>query len=285
MKSDFENRLELFNQNSLEISNHLITIREHTNFIKNFMNKHVSSLDRSLTENLSTNSAKDSPDYELIHLWNVSNPMQSPVSFWELTSDTPSSDIGFTGPTFGQRRVMEALSWYDNVAVTSGERVGVTHLSVIYASWFLLHYEDSRVIITGSSETRSDWYNCFFNYHKGTLLPGDVGLKWIPYPDINDESYLLICSPDIISELDTHCLHQLVVFDEGSTMTEKNYKDINSMRSDINDDCFMKFLIMGKPYSRDSEFYKCCIDENFYYITLSATEHENYLLADEDDQN
>ncbi len=175
MKSDFENRLEAFNRNSLEISKHISTFRDHTDFIKNLMNKHVSSLDRSLTENLSTNSAKDRSDYELSHIWDVSNPMQSPISFWELTSDTPSPAIGFTGPTFGQRRVMEVLSWYDNVAVTSGEKVGVTHLSVIYASWFLLHYDNSRAIITGSPETRNDWYNCFFNYHRGTLLPGNVG--------------------------------------------------------------------------------------------------------------
>ncbi len=110
-------------------------------------------------------------------------------------------------------------------------------------------------------------------------------MKWTPYPDINDESYLLICSPDTISELDDHFFHQLVVFDEGITMTEEDYKNIDSMRSNIDDDCFMKFLIMGKPYSRDSEFYKCCIDDTFYHVTLSATEHENYLLADEDDPN
>ena len=200
------------------------------------------------------------------------------LDFWKIFA---KPNTGYqTFPTSQQREVLSALDSHDVVVVTSANGVGKTYLSVQYAAYFLLKHPDSYVWVCGATGEglKNTFWGALEEFVSQAGLPGTVMRSGYWYPDRENYPnwYLRAAVPDKIEAITgKHQSQQLIIFEEASGVNEDFYRGVDSLRSGISEETKIKWLLIGNPHHRGTEFHRRTRDGNAHHISLSAIDHPN----------
>lgn len=184
-----------------------------------------------------------------------------------------------------QKRICDAVSKYDRVAISSCHDIGKTFTMAKLILWFTSSFKNSKCITTATthkqvrmilwSEIRSGFKNS--KYPLGGKM---LQTEW----KIEDDWYAVgistktdAQSPDsqgqgaASSFQGFHAEHILVVFDEATGINRQIWTQAEGLMTSAN----VKFVAIGNPTSRASQFFQCFRSPVWKKIYLSCFDSPN----------
>jgi phage terminase large subunit len=184
-----------------------------------------------------------------------------------------------------QARVIQTVADNDRVAISACHDVGKSFLMARIAIWFLTMYKNSKVITTAPTFNQVErilWSEIRAAYGKAKIpLGGKLNLTdWSMSP----EWFALGFSPKNevtggegqgtqSSFQGFHAAHLLLIFDEATGINP----NIWTMAEGLLTSAHVKFVAIGNPTSKNSDFYQCFRSPSWTKVYLSCFDSPNLI--------
>lgn len=184
-----------------------------------------------------------------------------------------------------QSRVIQTVAENDRVAISACHDVGKSFLMARIAIWFLTMFKNSKVITTAPTFNQVErilWSEIRAAYGKAKIpLGGKLNLTdWTMSP----EWFALGFSPKNevtggegqgtqSSFQGFHAAHLLLIFDEATGINP----NIWNMAEGLLTSAHVKFVAIGNPTSKNSDFYQCFRSPAWAKVYLSCFDSPNLI--------
>jgi hypothetical protein len=222
----------------------------------------------------------------------VVNPANLPPLTFEQIQKMRSNFEIFFNECLGVKRlevyhktILKAFKLYDRICIAATHSVGKTWITARIALSFLTLYKNSKVITTAPTgrQVKKLLWGELRSAHKNAKRPLGGRLLQTELV-INDEWYAMGFSPQKeagegqeqsgSSFQGFHANYVLIIFDEATGIPVDVWKMAEGL---LTSGKIVKFLAIGNPTSRNSEFFKCFSSPEWYKIHLSCFDSPNMI--------
>lgn len=182
-----------------------------------------------------------------------------------------------------QSQILEAIAKYDRVCIRSPHDVGKTFLMARVVLWFGSSFPQSKIITTAPTHNqvkRLLWSEIRTGWKKSkTPLGGEMLMtEWKLEEDWFAVGFTSKGDKDSGEGQGTasgfqgfHAPYILIIFDEATGIPRHIWNQVEGMLTSAH----VKFVCIGNPTSRQSEFFKCFKDPAWHKIKISCFDSEN----------